>query len=155
VLPMRRYHSANKNLAKLDDKSRLFLVTVRPPSEALWLVAVLEDLRFDKTRWNAAKNRYPVTELGASIRAALKFDSGKGLQARPGALGMSLQTPRVLTSADATTTRVPCRVCAASVLRGRPRPSTRPAVSTSAPRRRRKAACCGSGCPPSCVASFL
>lgn len=101
VLPLRRYQSSNKALARLDGKSRLFLVTVRPPAEALWLVAVLEELEFDGERWNAAKNRYPVTELLPSVREQLKFDTGKGLFAKPGALGMSLQTPRVLTAADA------------------------------------------------------
>lgn len=101
VLPLRRYKSSNKALARLDRQSRLFLVTVRPPAEALWLVAVLEELEFDGERWNAAKNRYPVTELPPSVREQLKFDNGKGLLAKPGALGMSLQTPRVLTAADA------------------------------------------------------
>ena len=43
VLPLKAYKSASKHLARLDKQSRLFLVTVRPPNEALWLVAVLQD----------------------------------------------------------------------------------------------------------------
>lgn len=100
VLPMKAYRSASKHLARLDKKSRLFLVTVRPPSEALWLVAILEDLRFDDEKWLAARNRYPVTDISA-LKGELKFESGKGIVAAKGALGMSLQTPRVLTPGDA------------------------------------------------------
>lgn len=100
VLPMRVYRSASKHLTKLDDKSRLFLVTVRPPNEALWLVAVLEEPQFDGDQWLAARNRYPVTDL-STVKDSLRFETGKGLAAKPGALGMSLQTPRVLTEADA------------------------------------------------------
>ena len=99
VLPMKFYRSASKHLERLGPGSRLFLVTVRPPSEALWLVAVLEELEFDGTKWCAAKNRYPVTDIGP-LKAQLKFESGKGLSAAKGALGMSLQTPRGLSPAD-------------------------------------------------------
>ena len=35
-LAMDRYVSANKNLEPLAKQGRLFLVTVRPPNEALW-----------------------------------------------------------------------------------------------------------------------
>lgn len=100
VLPLRIYRSASKHLERLDGKSRLFLVTVRPPDEALWLVAVLEQLDFDGEQWNGARNRVPVSDISA-LKGQLKFDSGKGIQAKKGALGMSLQTPRVLTPADA------------------------------------------------------
>lgn len=100
VLPMKGYRSASKHLARLSRQSRLFLVTVRPPSEALWLIAVLEELRFDGETWQAAaRNRYPVTDISA-LKSELKFDSGKGIAAAKGALGMSLQTPRVLSPAD-------------------------------------------------------
>ena len=103
VLPLRTYNSASKHLERLssDKNSRLFLVTVRPPSEALWLVAVLESLEEDDGAWRASKrNRYPITDVSA-LRSQLKFESGTGIQAKPGALGMSLQTPRVLTPSDA------------------------------------------------------
>lgn len=102
VLGMRVYRSANKHLERLaeDKSSRLFLVTVRPPKEDLWLVAVLEHPEFDDEIWVAPRNRHPITDIG-SLKDRLKFESGKGLQAKKGALGMSLQTPRVLTPADA------------------------------------------------------
>ena len=99
VLPMKAYRSANKHLERLDKNSRLFLVTVRPPSESLWLVAVLEELRFDGSKWTAAKNRYPLTDI-SRLKGVLTFESGKGLVAAKGALGMSLQTPRGLTRSD-------------------------------------------------------
>ncbi len=99
VLPMKFYRSASKHLERLESGGRLFLVTVRPPNEALWLVAVLEDLKFDGSKWQATRNRYPVTDVGA-LKGALKFESGKGITAAKGALGMSLQTPRVLSAAD-------------------------------------------------------
>ena len=41
----------------------------------------------------------------SKLRKALKFLSGKGIEAKPGALGMSLQTPRGLTDADVTLLR--------------------------------------------------
>jgi hypothetical protein len=99
VLPMRVYRSASKPLMRLDKESRLFLVTVRPPNEALWLVAVLEGPEFDGAEWHATRNTCPVTDITGLI-GSLKFESGKGLQAKKGALGMSLQTPRVLTPDD-------------------------------------------------------
>lgn len=100
VLPMRVYRSASRHLERLDKESRLFLVTVRPPNEALWLVAVLESPEFDGAEWQAARNRVPVTDI-SGIMSALRFESGKGIAAKPGALGMSLQTPRVLLPEDA------------------------------------------------------
>ena len=100
VLPMKVYRSASKHLARLESRSRLFLVTVRPPAEALWLVAVLTELKFDGEKWQAARNRYPLTDISA-LKSQLKFESGKGLVAAKGALGMSLQTPRVLSPEDA------------------------------------------------------
>jgi hypothetical protein len=99
VLPIKVYRSANKHLSHLDGKSRLFLVTVRPPDETLWLIAVLQGLEFDGEQWTSARNKTPVTNLDA-VKGALQFDSGKGLAAKKGALGMSLQTPRVLSEAD-------------------------------------------------------
>lgn len=99
VLPLKVYRSASKHLGRLDGNSRLFLVTVRPPDEALWLVAILESPRFDGNKWSAAPNRFPITDIGG-LKGQLKFESGKGIQAAKGALGMSLQTPRALTPAD-------------------------------------------------------
>jgi hypothetical protein len=100
VLSISGYASASKHLQKLDASSRLFLVTVRPPKEALWLVAVLESPVFDGKQWHSQPNTARLTDI-STIKDQLQFDSGKGIAAKPGALGMSLQTPRVLTPADA------------------------------------------------------
>ena len=100
VVPLDAYLSTNAALNKLDG-GRLFLLTVRPPGEALWLVAVLTNPRFDGTKWIADKNTTPVRDVSA-LRSVLQFENGKGLPSEAGKLGMSLQTPRVLTVADAT-----------------------------------------------------
>lgn len=99
-LGLDRYVSTNKGLAPLAGGGRLFIVTVRPPDEALWLVAVLDNPTFTGTEWLAAACTTPMTEISA-LKSQLVFDSGKGLPNKPGTLGMSLQTPRVLTAADA------------------------------------------------------
>jgi hypothetical protein len=99
VLPLDRYRSASRHLEPLKSGGRLFLVTVRPPSEVLWLVAVLDGLKFDGEEWTARPNRAPITDITALI-PKLRFESGKGITAAKGALGMSLQTPRALSSED-------------------------------------------------------
>lgn len=99
VLPIDRYRSASKHLEPLRAGGRLFLVTVRPPSESLWLVAVLEGLGFEDNAWRAPSNRVPITDVTALI-PRIRFESGKGIQAAKGALGMSLQTPRALAAGD-------------------------------------------------------
>lgn len=99
VLSIDRYVSKNPRLESLASGGSLFLVTVRPPDEALWLVGILEHPKHDGTSWVAAKNATAVRDIG-SIQSALVFESGKGLVAKPGALGMALQTPRGLTAAD-------------------------------------------------------
>ncbi len=99
VLPLDRYRSASRHLDPLKSGGRLFLVTVRPPKEALWLVAVLEGLKFQGEEWHATANRVPITDITALI-PKLRFESGKGITAAKGALGMSLQTPRILTGED-------------------------------------------------------
>jgi uncharacterized protein (TIGR02996 family) len=99
VLHMDRYVSAAKGLSPLGSGGKLYLVTVRPPSEALWLVGVLEHPTFDGTQWKSAPSPLPITDITA-LRGQLKFESGKGITAAPGALGMSLQTPRVLAAHD-------------------------------------------------------
>jgi hypothetical protein len=96
VLPLDRYTSSNKALEPLRGGGRLFLVTVRPPDEKLWLVAVLEAPKHDGTAWVASTNRVPITDVTA-LRGRIKFASGAGISATKGALGMSLQTPRELT----------------------------------------------------------
>lgn len=101
VLPLDRYRSGSKFLEPLKSGGRLFLVTVRPPKEALWLVAVLQGLKFKDDEWGAKTNTVPITDI-TSLIPRLRFESGKGISAAKGALGMSLQTPRALTADDVT-----------------------------------------------------
>lgn len=98
-LGLDRYVSANKGLAPLAGGGRLFLVTVRPPDEALWLVAVLDGPTFTGAEWTATACGTPLTDISA-LKSQLVFESGKGLPTTAGTLGMSLQTPRVLTASD-------------------------------------------------------
>ncbi|MBA3540199.1 MAG: hypothetical protein H0T79_11280, partial [Deltaproteobacteria bacterium] len=77
------YVSANKALAPLADGGRLFLVTVRPPDEALWLVAVLERPRFDGTQWTARANVAPIREV-SGLRDRIEFASGARLPTKAG-----------------------------------------------------------------------
>jgi uncharacterized protein (TIGR02996 family) len=100
-LRMDRYVSANKGLTPLGQGGKLYLVTVRPPDEQLWLVAVLDAPAFDGAQWLATPCDTPLADITA-LRGRLEFESGKGITAAAGALGMSLQTPRVLTDADCT-----------------------------------------------------
>jgi hypothetical protein len=99
VLRLDRYSSANKGLAPLASGGRLFLVTVRPPDEALWLVAVLDAPTFSGSEWVATACSTPLIDI-SDVKGSLQFESGKGLPAKVGTLGMSLQTPRVLTAED-------------------------------------------------------
>ena len=99
VLATDRYVSANKGLAPLEGGGTLYLVTVRPPDEELWLVAVLHAPAFSGSEWVAAENTTPMTNI-SSLKASLVFENGKGLPTTKGTLGMSLQTPRVLVASD-------------------------------------------------------
>jgi uncharacterized protein (TIGR02996 family) len=99
-LAMDRYISANKNLERLAEGGKLYLVTVRPPDEALWLVAVLDRPKFDGKQWKAKACETPIVDI-THLRGELVFESGKGITAAKGALGMSLQTPRAVTAEDA------------------------------------------------------
>jgi len=98
-LGMDRYVSSNKNLDALAAGGRLYLVTVRPPNEDLWLVAILDQPKHDGEAWVARKCGTPITDI-TPLRKQIKFASGTGITAKKGALGMSLQTPRALTAAD-------------------------------------------------------
>ncbi len=102
VAPLDRYNSENKALEPLAQGGRLFLFTVRPEGERLWLVAVLERLTHSGGAWVAAEpNRVPITDI-SELRSKIVFESGKGITAKPGSLGMSLQTPRALAASDVT-----------------------------------------------------
>lgn len=100
VLPIDRYTSSHRSLEPLRTGGRLFLVTVRPPSESLWLIAMLDQPKFVAGAWIAAANTVPVRDA-TSARNSIRFTSGAGMSLKPGALAMSLQTPRMLTDEDA------------------------------------------------------
>ncbi len=107
VLPLADYASTHAALAQLADGGALFLVTVRPPDERLWLIGVLEAPEGDDDGWHAAPNVVPIVDLG-DVKGELAFASGKGLKAAKGALGMSLQTPRALADGDVAKLRAVC-----------------------------------------------
>jgi len=122
ALGMDRYVSANKGLAPLDGGGTLYLVTVRPPDEALWLVAVLENPQFSGSEWVATACTTPMIDI-SSLKGSLVFENGKGLPTTKGTLGMSLQTPRVLTASDVA--------LLAGVLGGAPAASAAPPKPTA------------------------
>ncbi|MBL8716874.1 MAG: TIGR02996 domain-containing protein [Myxococcales bacterium] len=99
VWPLDRYVSKNPGLASLSEGGALFLVTVRPPDERLWLVAVLEGLSFDGEQWVGRANVAKVVDV-TPLLGKLVLATGKGITAEKGKLGMSLQTPRPLAEAD-------------------------------------------------------
>ncbi len=98
VLSLDRYTSTHPSLDALAEGGALFLVTARP-GDVLWLVGIIEDPRRESDGWHGRPNTTPIVDLGA-VAGELRFSTGKGITAKPGALGMSLQTPRVLTSDD-------------------------------------------------------
>jgi hypothetical protein len=99
VVSTDRYSSTVKALDVLAEGGALFLVTVRPPDEKLWLVAILESPKKRNDGWYSKANATPIADITAAI-SKLQFANGAGLKAKKGALGMSLQTPRTLTDAD-------------------------------------------------------
>ncbi len=132
VLDLDRYLSTHKALEPLREGGRLFLVTVRPPDEQLWLVAVLEKPKHDGKAWVAKKNVRPISDL-SSVRSRVRFTSNSGISATKGALGMSLQTPRQLTPADVELMLGP-GATAKSANRSPKQPPKKPALK-SAPER--------------------
>lgn len=46
-----RYVSSNKAFEKLEKGDAIFLVTVRPPNEQLWLVGILESPKRQDDAW--------------------------------------------------------------------------------------------------------
>lgn len=99
VVETDQYVSANKAFDQLTPKDAIFLVTVRPPDEALWLVGILESPKKNGKAWTSAVNTVPLTDI-TKVLKKLELASGEGITAKKGTLGMSLQTPRVLTEND-------------------------------------------------------
>ncbi|MFN0247891.1 MAG: hypothetical protein ACKV2T_13465 [Kofleriaceae bacterium] len=131
ALGMDRYVSANKGLAPLEGGGTLYLVTVRPPDEALWLVAALDNPTFSGSEWVATACTTPMIDI-SSLKASFVFENGKGLPTTKGTLGMSLQTPRVLTAADVA--------LLGGVLGGAPAPTMQAATPATAPAKQDPAA---------------
>jgi uncharacterized protein (TIGR02996 family) len=98
VWPTDRYASKHKHLAALEEGGDLYLVTVRSPGD-LWLVAVLRAPKRDARGYRAPPNTVPIEDI-SEIRAWFRFQKGAPLPTSADALGMSLQTPRVLTAED-------------------------------------------------------
>jgi uncharacterized protein (TIGR02996 family) len=76
-LRMDRFVSTEPGLAPLARGGRLYLVTLRPPPEKLWLVAILDQPMFDGTQWIATASEIPVTDI-TELRSKLEFASGTG-----------------------------------------------------------------------------
>ena len=60
---------------------------------------MLDHPKFDGTQWKAKACDTPITDI-THLRGRLVFESGNGITAAKGALGMSLQTPRAVTEED-------------------------------------------------------
>ncbi|MFO0734856.1 MAG: hypothetical protein U0270_03215 [Labilithrix sp.] len=99
VVPFERYVSKNKGISPVAGGGAIFLVTVRPPDEHLWLVGILESPTFDGENWNATRNTMPITDI-TPLKGTIRFENNSGISAKKGALGMSLQTPRILAESD-------------------------------------------------------
>lgn len=98
------YVTSHKAFDTLARGGSIFMVTVRPPDEKVWLVAILDDPARNGTTWKAEPNVTVMTDITKVIRK-LRFESGTGITAAKGKLAMSLQTPRALTEADVTRLR--------------------------------------------------
>jgi hypothetical protein len=61
---------------------------------------VIDRPKFDGKGWFGKPNTLPVRDISMS-KDDLRFATGVGLPTKRGVLGMSLQTPRVLTETDA------------------------------------------------------
>lgn len=123
-----RYVSSNRALETLREGGSLFLVTVRPPNDKLLLVAILEKPEHDGTAWVSAKKNVVTSVPIGSVRDRLKLETGKGLDAKPGALAMSLQTPRRLTDDDVQLLREAATGKAVTAAKETRRPPTKPAA---------------------------
>lgn len=99
ALAFKKYGSTHATIEQVKGGGSLFLVTVRPPDERLWLVGELVNPTHDGHDWKAPPSDLTVRDITALI-PKFTFSNGKGLAPKKGALGMSLQTPRVLTAED-------------------------------------------------------
>ncbi|MBL8912007.1 MAG: TIGR02996 domain-containing protein [Archangium sp.] len=98
------YVSTHAALEPVRGGGSIFLVTVRPPDERLWLLAELVNPKHDGKQWKSAASSLAVNDVTDAL-PKLKFVNGKGIAPKKGALGMSLQTPRQLTTEDSALLR--------------------------------------------------
>lgn len=98
------YVSTHAALEPVRGGGSIFLVTVRPPDERLWLLAELVNPKHDGKQWKSAASSLAVKDVTDAL-PKLKFVNGKGIAPKKGALGMSLQTPRQLTAEDSALLR--------------------------------------------------
>lgn len=135
ALGLTQYVSTHASLEPVRDGGAIFLVTVRPPDEQLWLIGVLENPKHDGKAWKVKSSDARVKDVTALI-PKLKFSTGKGIQAKKGALGMSLQTPRLLTAEDVALLRgskpVKAEAKPAAPAKVQPEPTLPPPVATPA-----------------------
>ncbi len=94
-----RYNSTSPFLKPVLQEGSIYLITVRP-GDILWLVAVLERPTFRESAFiSSTPNSVSIIDITALINQ-FTFSTGKGIHCEPGKLGMSLQTPRILTNSD-------------------------------------------------------
>ncbi|MBI2898379.1 MAG: hypothetical protein HYY06_32815 [Deltaproteobacteria bacterium] len=98
VVPIDRWEG-HLRPAERSRRVDLFLATVRPDPERLWLVAALEGAARVKGRWVALANRAPIVDLGPVI-PSFSFASGRGLRSRFAPLGERIGRVRVLSTGD-------------------------------------------------------
>jgi hypothetical protein len=120
------YHSKNKALDPVAEGGSLFLITARPGDE-LWLIGILENPIFVGDRWTASANAVKIVDITDSMDR-LVFESGTGIKFNPGSLGMTLQTPRRLTEADAALLRKAAGQTVKQVATPVEKPAAAPAV---------------------------
>jgi HNH endonuclease len=102
VLSWKSYEAGHLPLERLrtNRSNHLYLVTVRPTTFAVWLVAIYERVTKRQGRWTSARrNETPIVDL-SRIVGDLRFESGKGLRGPPALRPQVLQAPRVLTPGD-------------------------------------------------------
>jgi len=131
VWPTALYASQNKGLASLGGDGDLYLVTVRPPA-TLCLVAVLERPKLGKDGWRAKPNTVAIREIDALL-GQFQFAGGAPLPRDTSKLGMSLQTPRVLTDADVALLRTGKSSAKSAPAKSQPAKSAPPKTAIAAP----------------------